>query len=500
MKENKSAIIIGSGIAGLAAATRLAIAGFSVRVYERNEVPGGKIAVFEKEGYRFDAGPSLLTQPQNIEALFADAGEAIEDYFIYKDVDIACRYFFENGKSVKAYTNTEAFAQELEHQIGEDKHLVKDYLQGSKKIYDNIGSIFLNYSLHKRSTWLHKRIFTAFKAVKLPYLFQSLDAYNTKHFKTKEAGQIFNRFATYNGSNPYKAPAMLSLIPHLEMNEGTYYPQGGMISITNALYQLALKKGVQFHFNSPVQRIINSEGKVQGVVVNDKNLYADVVVSNADVYFTYKNLLNFAGKARKVLKQERSSSAVIFYWGIGKAFPGLGLHNIFFSKQYQEEFRHIFDIKELYNDPTVYINITSKEEAGHAPVGKENWFVMINVPANTGQDWDTLVAAARTNIIQKLNRMLATDVESLIETETVLDPLLIEQNTGSYQGSLYGTSSNSKMAAFFRSPNFSGDLENLYCCGGSVHPGGGIPLCLRSAKITTDIIAEDFKKRHSFSH
>lgn len=494
MKENKSAIIIGSGIAGLAAATRLAIAGFDVKVFERNAVPGGKISMFEKDGFRFDAGPSLFTQPENIEELFTDAGEPIEEYFNYKDVDIACRYFFENGKSVNAYTNAEAFAEELETQVGEKKQAVVNYLESSKKVYNNIGSIFLNYSLHKRSTWLNKRIFTALRTVKFPYLFSSLHRYNAKKFQTTETGQIFNRFATYNGSNPYKAPAMLSLIPHLELNEGTYYPAGGMISITNALYKLALKKGVTFHFNSPVQRIINSEGKVHGVVVNEQNYYANVVVSNADIYFTYKHLLNFTGKARRVLKQERSSSAVIFYWGMNKSFSNLGLHNIFFSNQYQQEFNHIFKLKKLHNDPTVYINITSKEEAGHAPAGKENWFVMINVPANSGQNWEALVAQAKVNIIQKINRLLATDVEALIETETVLDPVLIEQNTGSYQGSLYGTSSNSKMAAFFRSPNFSGQLKNLYCCGGSVHPGGGIPLCLKSARITADIINADFKK------
>ena len=494
MKDTKSAIIIGSGIAGLAAATRLAVAGFEVRVFESNAVPGGKITMFEKKGFRFDAGPSLFTQPQNIAELFDDAGESMEEYFNYKDVAIACKYFFENGKSVNAYTNADAFAEELEQKVGEEKKAVINYLQGSKKVYDSIGSVFLNYSLHKRSTWLSKRTFTAFKALKFSYVFQSLHTYNTRKFKTPEARQIFNRFATYNGSNPYKAPAMLSLIPHLELNEGTYYPTGGMISITNALYKLALKKGVQFFFNSPVQRIINSDGKVHGVVVNDQNIYADAVVSNADVYFTYKNLLNFTGKARQVLKQERSSSAVIFYWGMSKEFSNLGLHNIFFSNEYQQEFNHIFKLKKLYNDPTVYVNITSKEELGHAPEGKENWFVMINVPANTGQNWDALVAEAKRNIIQKLNRLLSIDVEALIETETVLDPVLIEQNTGSYQGSLYGTSSNSKMAAFFRAPNFSGTLKNLYYCGGSVHPGGGIPLCFKSARITTDIISNDFKR------
>ncbi|RYF79013.1 MAG: phytoene desaturase, partial [Chitinophagaceae bacterium] len=198
-----------------------------------------------------------------------------------------------------------------------------------------------------------------------------------------------------------------------------------MISITNALHQLAVKKGVAFHFNSPVHRIINFEGSAKGIVVDEQNIYADVVVSNADVYFTYKNLLNIKSKAKKVLKQERSSSAVIFYWGINQNFPQLGLHNIFFSEQYQQEFQHIFNYKKLYSDPTVYINITSKEEAGHAPQGKENWFVMINVPANTGQNWQSFVDAARANVLQKLGRMLGTDVAALIETETVLDPILI---------------------------------------------------------------------------
>ncbi|HSN60148.1 MAG TPA: 1-hydroxycarotenoid 3,4-desaturase CrtD [Ferruginibacter sp.] len=500
MNYKKSAIIIGSGIAGLAAATRLALQGFEVKVFEKNPYPGGKLSMFEKDGYRFDAGPSLFTQPQNIQELFEAAGEPMEDYFNFKPVDVACKYFFESGKTIHAYTNAEAFAAELHEQTGEPENSVLDYLDNSKKLYNNIGSVFLNHSLHKRSTWLNKRIFTALKAVKFSYLFQNLHQYNAQKFKTAEAGQIFNRFATYNGSNPYKAPAMLSLIPHLELNEGTFYPLGGMISITNALYQLALKKGVKFSFNAPVQRIIHTENRAHGVVVNDENVYADVVVSNADIYFTYKNLLHHTQKANQVLKQERSSSALIFYWGINQSFAELGLHNIFFSNNYKGEFNHIFNKKKLFDDPTVYINITSKEDADHAPAGKENWFVMINVPANSGQNWEQLIPQARQNIIQKLNRLLKTDIEPLIASETILDPVLIEERTGSYMGSLYGTSSNSKMAAFFRAPNFTGYIKNLYCCGGSVHPGGGIPLCLKSAGITAAIIEKDFKKQAVHSH
>lgn len=500
MTNKRSAIIIGSGVAGMAVATRLALQGLDVQVYERNAGPGGKLSMFEKDGFRFDAGPSLFTQPAHIEELFAEAGEPIEEYLQYDPVNIACKYFFENGKSINAFTDNKLFEEELQEKASEPAGNLQQYLSASQKLYDNVGSVFLNHSLHKRSTWFHKRIFKALGTVRFPYLFSSLHDYNSTRFKTAEARQIFNRFATYNGSNPYKAPAMLSLIPHLELNRGVYYSRGGMISITNALYRLALKKGAQFHFNQPVDHIIHTEGTAKGVVVNNENIYADVVVSNADMYFTWKKLINRADKAARLLRQERSSSALIFYWGINRQFDELELHNIFFSKNYPAEFHAIFTKKQLYPDPTVYINISSKQEASHAPAGKENWFVMINVPANSGQNWDQLKQQARKYIIEKLNRLLGTDIEPLITSETITDPVAIEAQTGSYMGSLYGSSSNTKMAAFKRSPNFAPGIKNLYCCGGTVHPGGGIPLCLKSAAITAGIIKKDLSKKSRHLH
>ena len=493
--KSSSVIIIGSGIAGMAAAIRLSVQGFKVTVYEKNNYPGGKLSAFNKEGYQFDAGPSLFTQPQNIEEIFELAGENIAEYFTYRKLEIACRYFYENGKEINAFTDAELFADEMSQKAGESTLAVKNYLLSSQKLYDKIGTIFLNYSLHKRSTWLHPRIFKAIGAAKFSYLFKTLHQYNSHKFSSPEAKQLFNRYATYNGSNPYKAPAMLSLIPHLEQNEGTYYPEGGMISITNALYKLAIKKGVTFHFNNPVKRIINLDGKIKGIVTNEGNVFADIVISNGDIFFTYKNLLGHFPKAKKILKQERSSSALIFYWGVKTVLPQLQLHNIFFSTNYQQEFDHIFKKKSLYHDPTVYVNITSTIEPSHAKPGGSNWFVMINIAANTSQDWEVVKQTARQNIIEKLNRLLQIDIEPLIETEEILDPTGIEEKTGSYMGSLYGTSSNSKMAAFFRPANFTSYIKNLYFCGGSVHPGGGIPLCFKSAKIATNLILKDFKKQ-----
>ena len=491
--HTRKAIIIGSGVGGMAIAIRLVLQGFAVEVYEKNDQPGGKLSAFEKDGFFFDAGPSLFTQPQNIGELFILAHEPMQAYFSYHPVEIACKYFYENGKMVQAYTNAKLFAEELKEQLNEQPEKLMAYLKESEKIFDNIGTIFLNNSLHKRKTWFNKRIWSALKTLRPAYLFNTLNYHNSKHFTSPEAAQLFNRFATYNGSNPYKAPSMLSLIPHLEQNQGTFYPKGGMISITNALYRLAVKKGVQFYFNMPVQQIMHLNGRVNGVVANGENKLADVVVSNVDAYFTYKNLLGDANAAKKILRQERSSSAVIFYWGINKSFPQLQLHNIFFSKDYKTEFDNIFTHKKLIDDPTVYINITAKMERSQAPAGNENWFVMVNAPANTGQDWEQLKIDLRKNVLNKLARILGENIEPLIVTEHVLDPLLIQEQTASYMGSLYGTSSNSKLAAFFRHANFTDSIKGLYFCGGSVHPGGGIPLCFKSAKIVSELIKSDYK-------
>lgn len=490
MVTSKTAVVVGSGVAGLAVAIRLAVQGFAVDVYEKNAVPGGKLGSMTIKDYHFDTGPSLFTEPENIQELFALAGEQMGAYFTYHKVDEACRYFYPDGTVIRAFTTPELFAAELNATTGEAKDATLHYLSASAKLYSKVGEIFLNFSLHKWATWLNVRVIKAFTTIKPSYLFKTLNGYNGKQFKTPHAVQLFNRYATYNGSSPYRAPGMLSVIPHLEHNEGTCYPHGGMINIVNALYKLAEKKGITFHFGAAVSSIIHTDGSARGIVVNNKNIFSDIVVSNLDAYYTYKNLLGNPWKASSILKQERSSSALIFYWGINKTFSNLQLHNIFFSENYKEEFEHLFKLKKLYQDPTVYINITSRHDASHAPEGCENWFVMINVPADQTQDWGALKMQARQSIVKKINEVLQTDITQYIEVEEILDPTGIDANTGCFMGSLYGTSSNSILSAFWRHPNFSQDIKSLYFCGGSVHPGGGIPLCLRSAKIVAGLVAD----------
>lgn len=481
--------VIGSGVAGLATAARLASKGFEVNVYEKNSYPGGKLSFFQQGDYRFDAGPSLFTMPQLLEQCILDCGEQAQDYFEYQKIEIACNYFFSDGTRLNAHSDAEKFAEEIEEKLGTPSKLIIDHLKKSEFLFNKTHKLFLESSLHKWKTYFNKDVLGALANVHKLQLNQSMHEVNKQRFEDPRLVQLFDRFATYNGSDPYKAPGVLNIIPHLEHNIGTFFPKGGMHSITQALVDLGKKKGVQFHFNSGVDSIITEGKKIKGIEIDKEFIESDIVVSNSDVYPTYKHLLKDQKAPGKILEQERSSSAIIFYWGIKREFPELDLHNIFFSGDYKNEFKHIFDLNDLNDDPTVYVNISSKFEESDAPEGCENWFVMINAPSNQGQDWDELIRKSRLNILKKLSQSLGQEIEPLIENESILDPRSIESKTSSFGGALYGSSSNNKMAAFLRHPNFSQNIKGLYFCGGSVHPGGGIPLCLLSAKITSELIA-----------
>jgi len=483
----KKAIVIGAGLGGLSVAIRLAVKGYDVTVFEANKHAGGKMNELRLGDYRFDTGPSLFTMPELVEELFDLAGHSMDDYLKSQRLQETCRYFFDDQTIINGFSDIEKFGQEVEKKTKVESNQVIDYLKKSKFIYDTTAPLFLNQSLHKLKTFLSFKVFLSM--INLPFLgvFSSMNTANESQFEDQKIVQLFNRFATYNGSNPFLAPAILNIIPHLEFNKGAYFPDNGMYSIADALFNLAKKTGVKFKFNQKVDSIETYGNATVGIKIKEQIYSSDLIVCNTDIYFAYKHLLKQPLKAKKVLKQERSTSALIFYWGIKKEFNNLDLHNILFSADYQNEFSCL-QKGTISNDPTVYINITSKINKSDAPNGSENWFVMINVPSDNNQNWDELIKESRKNIIDKINKTLHTDIESLIEQEQVLEPRLIESMTGSFKGSLYGTSSNSRMAAFFRHPNFSKDFNNLYFCGGSVHPGGGIPLALSSAKIVDSLI------------
>lgn len=491
MQKSESAIVIGSGVAGLATAVRLATAGFSVQVFEAAEKPGGKLAEMHINGYRFDIGPSLFTLPYLVEELFTEAGENLKDYLEIERLTTICRYFFSNGKVLNAYANNTKFAEEVERVTGEKAVNVIAHLQHSKRLWELTSDVFIFKPFGDKYTYLSRQFWKSALSIGQMDVMKTMHKANTERFSKPEVVQLFDRYATYNGSNPYKAPGVLNVIPHVEYGLGAYLPTKGMYSITSAIYQLALKLGVAFTFNTKVEKIIVENNTAVGVIASGVEHRADLVVSNADVVVTYRHLLNDEATAKKLLKQERSTSALVFNWGMKKEFAQLDLHNIFFAEDYKAEFDSLFDKKAVYKDPTIYVFVGSKIAKADAPAGCESWFVMVNAPEHADQNWQIIAQQTKAIVIQKLSKHLGEDIEQYIDCEWILDPQLIESRTSSLGGSLYGTSSNNKFAAFFRHKNYSDKIKGLYFCGGSVHPGGGIPICLASAKITTETIIND---------
>jgi phytoene desaturase len=481
-------IVIGAGIGGLASALRLRAMGHEVRVFESYHQPGGKLQEFTLNAYRFDAGPSLFTLPHLIDELFELFGENPRDHFDYEQKRTVCNYFWDDGDHFSVSANESVFIEQASSHFGEPKKRLKNYLLKNRDKYHLTAPLFIEKSLHKLSTFFNSKALKAILNIHKLDLFSTLNKLNKTTFDHPKLVQLFNRYATYNGSDPYQTSGIMSMIPHLEMGIGTFFPKGGMYSIVHALYGLAKRQGILFDFNTKVEKIAHKKGRITGVIVQSELIQADIVVSNMDVFSSYRQLMPDIKAPEKKINQERSCSAIIFYWGVEKEFPELDLHNILFSSNYKEEFKHIFKNKDLYSDPTVYINITSKDNPKDAPKGCENWFILVNAPYNDGQDWDALIDQCRNQVQNKIKKSLGIDIKPFIAVEKILDPREIESRTSSYKGALYGTSSNSMLSAFWRHPNFHKRIRNLYFCGGSVHPGGGIPLCLNSAKIVGQMI------------
>lgn len=494
MKKNSASVaVIGSGIAGLSAAIRLSLQGRKVVVFEKNTYTGGKITAFEKQGFRFDMGPSLFTMPQLVEELFELAGKTPKDYFQYHTHDEVCRYFWLDGKCLTLYPSVDRNVEAITTVFGKESgRRVRKYFDDARKKFELTAPFFLESSLHKAKTFLSPRVLKVVSEIPRLGLFSTLDDQNKRYFKEPKLVQLFNRYATYNGSSPYQTPGIMQMISHLEHGMGTHFPVGGMHAISQSLTKLAQELGVQFELSSMVEHILVEENKVQGVMVNGTERMFDLVVCNSDIKHAYHELLpKQVRRPRKTLAQEPSSSALIFYWGIGQTFPEMDLHNIIFSEDYKEEFDHICSNGPFWKDPTIYIHISNRLEVDDAPKGKDSWFVMVNVPYDQGQDWEDIVRKVRRKLIERISSVLGKDIASLIETEEILTPTQIQQRTSSVGGALYGTSSNERMAAFLRHSNKSSSVKGLYFCGGSAHPGGGVPLCILSGKIAAEWIKED---------
>ena len=499
----KKVIVIGGGPGALSGAIHLARMGFRVQLFEQNDRLGGKANEVTIGSYRFDTGPSLLTMDFVIDDLFRFAGFDRPEFLEFVPKDPTCRYFFSDGSSLDASSDQDRMMAAIQALSPGEEDVYEEFLAYCKQIYDFTAEIFLFTPIHEIKKLMKRgNLSTLFSLYKMDP-FRTMHQGISRFFSDPRLIQLFDRYATYTGSNPYKAPATLNIISYVEHGLGVYYVKGGIYRLVDALEEIARKVGVDIQTSARVEKIVHKAEKVQGVQVNGDAVLADYVLCGADVVIAYNSLIEGMQKrCRKLDRLEPSLSGMVFLWGVSKKHPELAHHNIIFSQDYEQEFEQIFRERRAPEDPTVYIAITSKTDPEHAPPDGENWFVLLNMPYLTdehdAQTWAAETERMRTAIFHKLKR-IGIDISGHIETEQVYTPMDFLHLYSSNRGSIYGISSNSKTTAFRRHANRSRDIEGLYFAGGSVHPGGGIPLAILSGKMAAELIAEKNKGMVQFS-
>ena len=526
MMKNRRVAVIGGGLGALSGAIRLAQLGFSVQLFEKNPKIGGKVNEVVLGDYRFDTGASLLTMPSVIDELFDVAGFKRSDYLDFLPIDPICRYFFPDGSLMDASADKEKMKAAITQLSPNDVEAYERFLKYAERIHDLTAEIFMFTPIHEFRKLMRPRHFRTL------FRLHQIDPFRTVHervsrfFLDPRLVQLFDRYATYNGSDPFQAPATLNIIPYVEYGLGGFYIKGGIYRLVDALESVARERGVQIQTSAKVERVCRVGQRVNGVQVNGETVDADYVLCGADAISAHRELIlteNATPKPRtrfqmfknmrafsvlsmlkagvfgqgqqhrreKLNQLEPSLSGMVFLWGVKGKHAALAHHNIVFSSDYRTEFRQIFKHQQVPDEPTIYIAITSKTDAAHAPADGENWFVLLNMPyLAPGQVWEQEKKRMRRVVLDKL-KQLGFDIAARIAVERVYTPEDFAELYASNKGSIYGVSSNSRATAFKRLPNRSRLLKGLYFAGGSVHPGGGIPLVILSGKMAATLIAED---------
>lgn len=480
-------IVVGGGVGGLCVAIRLAARGRSVTILERLPVVGGKLAVYERDGFTFDLGPSLLTLPQVFDEVMRCAGTSLDAEVDLRRLSTQFRYFWQNHTTATFYDNPIDTASSLDG------------------MHPGSGEEYLQFLRHSRSIWeVSERTFLAgpmsgpislLRRMKRIGDLGAIDARRTlataarHHFTNPNLQQWLGRYATYSGSSPYRSPATLSCIASIEADHGAWYPMGGLGALRDALERVARRMGVEIRTSCDVTRLITTRGRVTGVeIAGGETMSAGLVIANVDAEHLYRDLLDEPKRLRRVQSAGRSSSGVVVLVGARGSTPNVVHHNVWFSADYEREFAEI-ERGELPSDPTIYACVSSITDPSQAPAGHENWFILVNAPAgasldDAGMDYGRWVVERLATVGPDLR-----DRALFIET---IGPLDFERRYRAPGGAIYGTSSNGRNAAF-RRPNNRGAVRGLYLVGGSSHPGGGLPMVALSARIVDDIVAADSK-------
>ena len=486
-------IIIGAGLGGLAAAIRLGARGARVTILEKNATPGGKVNLHRAAGYSFDTGASLLTMRHVLADLFAAAGRRLEDYLELQALDPICRYRWTDGTTFDASADLEKTESEIARIAPvADVDGFRRFLADARRKYEVAERTFLAHSLNDLPKLLRPRY--ARDLAVLSSL-RTLDGHVGRYFKSSHLRQLFDRFATYNGSSPYRAPATFALIPYVEFGLGAWYVRGGMYELPRTLARLAGELGVELRTGAEVEKIVIERNRARGVrLKNGETLKADAVLANSDAIETYRRLVEpqqaqRSDAGRKLARVEPSCSGFVLLLGVRRRYEQLAHHNIFFSPDYPAEFHALFNELRPAADPTIYVCAASRTDATQAPAGHENLFVLVNAPATSERtNWEQEKHAYRDLIIDKLESHGLQQLRAAIDYEHTITPEDFRTNYHAHRGALYGASSNSLFSAFLRPPNKARDIAGLYFAGGTTHPGGGIPLVLLSGKMAAELI------------
>lgn len=485
-------VIIGAGIGGLSAAIRLAANGKKVIIVEKNPLPGGKMYQIEDSGYRWDTGPSVITMRHVFEDLFATAGRNLEDYIQLQPVEPLTRYFYRDGTILDASADMSKMANAIEAIEPRDVEGYLAYLAYAARIHRITGPVFI----YDRPPQI-----TSFARVP-PTDWLKVDPFRTmnqsiKRFvRSPHLRKLLGRFATYVGGSPFEAPATLNVIAHVELTGGIWYPKGGIYTIATGMVRLAEELGVEICLGNGASSITLDGDKVSGVTLEDgTTITTETIIANVDVTTTYKHLLPKTPAISKRLETlqnyEPSCSGFVLLLGTSKTFPELAHHNIFWSDDYEAEFKAIFKDQVPAKDPTIYITATSKADPEHAPENGENWFILVNAPPTTKHiDWTVEAPKYRDLVLDRLAAN-GVDVRDHIRVEKILTPVDLEAMSGAWRGALYGPSANSKWTAFRRPHNRSKTVQGLYFAGGTTHPGGGVPMVTLSGKVAAEFVLED---------
>lgn len=488
----KTTIIIGGGIGGLATACILAKTGYKVTVLEKNEQLGGRAGLLEENGYRFDTGPSWYLMPDVFEHFFNLLGENVHDHIKLSKLHPSYRVFYKDrGQHIDIVGDPLIDRETFESIEPDSAEQFDKYLDRAEYIYDTAMGKLLYKNYDSLSDFIRGDI--AIKAGRLK-LFNKMDGYVRGYFKDERLQQIMQYPLVFLGSSPYNAPAIYSLLSHVDFNQGVFYPQGGMYEIVKALVRIGETLGVTYQTNEPVEHIIVKGGKATGVQTASRELFADIVISDADVHHTETKLLDKKYRdhsERYWRSRTMAPSALLLYLGIDKQYDSLLHHNLLFSKNWHKNFTQLFGKPILPDDPSLYVCAPSKTDETVAPKGHENLFVLVPLAAGltaTEAELETYADAILQTLEQEMN---LPGLRKHIVYRKQFAPQDFGGRFNSYKGTGLGLSHTLQQTALFRPRNKSRKVKNLYYVGANVHPGIGVPITLISAELAYKRLIND---------